>query len=118
LQPDLFLLGFKIEPFGTNSFVIQGVPADILKGNEKKSLELLLEDYKHFNLSMEYSQREKLTRALVRQQSIKEGVKLTDQEIKNLVNELFECEMYNVTPSGRPVFLEFKKQELEKMFGR
>ncbi len=118
LQPDLFLLGFKIEPFGTNSFVIQGVPADILKGNEKKSLELLLEDYKHFNLSMEYSQREKLTRALVRQQAIKEGVKLTDQEIKNLVNDLFECEMYNVTPSGRPVFLEFKKQELEKMFGR
>lgn len=118
LQSDLSLLGFQIEPFGNNAFVIQGVPADILKGNEKQSLELLIEDYKHFNVSMEYSQREKLIRALVRQQSVKAGVPLKDKEIKNLVEDLFECETYNATPTGRPVFLEFRKDELEKMFGR
>lgn len=118
LQPDLALLGFKIEPFGANSFVIQGVPADVLKGNEKQSLELLLEDYKHFNLSMEYSQREKLTRALANQQSVKAGTRLSDKEIHNLIEDLFQCEVSNMTPSGKPVFLEFKKDELDKMFGR
>lgn len=118
LLDDLALLGFQIEPFGANSFVIQGVPADVLKGNEKKSLEMLLEDYKHFNLAMNYSQREKLIRSLVHRQSVKAGVKLADSEIKNLVRDLFACETSNTTPSGRPVFLEFKKDELDKMFGR
>lgn len=118
LQPDLSLLGFMIEPFGTNSFVIQGVPADVIKGNEKQALELLIEDYKHFNTALDYSKREKLVRALVRQQSVKGGVKLTDKEIKNLIDDLFDCQVYNSTPNGRPVFLEFRKEELEKMFGR
>lgn len=118
LQPDLALLGFSIEPFGTNSFVIQGVPADVLRGNEKQSLELLIEDYKHFNTALDYSKREKLIRALVRQQSIKGGVSLTESEIKNLMDDLFKCKVTNTTPNGRPVFLEFRKEELEKMFGR
>lgn len=118
LQSDLALLGYSIEPFGTNSFVIQGVPADILKGNEKQSLELLIEDYKHFNTALDYSKREKLIRALVRQQSIKGGISLSDSEIKNLIEDLFKCSVSNSTPNGRPVFLEFRKEELEKMFGR
>lgn len=118
LLPDLHLLGFHIEPFGNTSFVIQGVPADVLKGNEKHCIELLIEDYKHFNTTLHYSQREKLIRALVRQQSIKGGVKLAEKEMKNLMSDLFDCEVSNMTPNGRPVFLEFKKEELEKMFGR
>lgn len=118
LLPDLNLLGFQIEPFGNNAFVIQGVPADVLKGNEKHSLELLIEDYKHFNSAPDFTQREKLIRALVRQQSIKCGVRLTEKEIKQLVSDLFECEINNTTPNGRPVFLEFRKGELDKMFGR
>lgn len=118
LLPDLFLLGFQIEPFGNCSFVIQGVPADILKGNEKQCIELLVEDYKHFNTAMNFSSREKLIRALVRQQSIKAGSRLADKEIKKLMADLFDCKTNNMSPSGRPVFLEFRKDELEKMFGR
>lgn len=118
LLPDLALLGFQIEPFGNDSFVIHGKPAHILKGNEKESIEKLVEDYKHFNTNPGYSAREKLVRALVLQQSIKAGTPLETEEIKALVNDLFECEITNTSPTGRPVFLEFKKEELDKMFGR
>ncbi len=48
LLPDLKVLGYAIEPFGNNTFVVQGTPADILDGNEKMAIELLLEQYKHF----------------------------------------------------------------------
>ncbi len=118
LLPDLALLGFQIEPFGTNSFVIHGKPAHVLKGNEKESIERLVEDYKHFSTNPGYSAREKLVRSLVMQQSVKAGTPLSTEEINALVNDLFECEISNTSPNGRPVYLEFKKDELDKMFGR
>ena len=118
LQNDLFLLGYMIEPFGTNSYVIHGTPADVMKGNEKKAIEELLEEFKHFNLSPDYSEREKLMRAMARQQSIKAGTKLTDKEIHALVDDLLACRVMNTTPGGKPVFLEFGYPDIEKMFGR
>jgi DNA mismatch repair protein MutL len=49
LMADLHELGYMIEPFGKNTFVVQGSPADLEAGNEKNVIELLLEQYKHFN---------------------------------------------------------------------
>lgn len=115
---DLEYLGYIIEPFGKNSFVIQGTPADVQTGNEKHIIDVLLEQYKHFSSEVKFSKREKLVRSLARQQAIKTGVRLTEREMKQLVNDLFACEQPNVTPDGNPVFLEFKHEQLEKMFGR
>jgi DNA mismatch repair protein MutL len=113
---DLHQLGFLIEPFGKNSFVIQGTPADVAQGNEKHTIDVLLEQYKHFSNEVKFSKREKLVRSLSRQQSIKTGIKLTEKEMRQLVNDLFACEQPNVSPDGYPTYLEFKKEQLERMF--
>lgn len=118
LLSDLNILGYQVEPFGNNSFVIQGSPADVPNGNEKDSLEKILEQYKHFNMDMSFSRREKLLRSMAWQQSIKAGTYLSEKEMKSLVEDLFNCTINNTTPTGKPVFLEFKKDELNKMFGR
>lgn len=118
LLPDLNILGYDVEPFGNNSFVIQGSPADVPNGNEKDSLEKILEQYKHFNMDMTFSKREKLLRSMAWQQSIKAGTYLSQKEMKALIADLFNCNINNTTPTGKPVFLEFKKEELDKMFGR
>ncbi|HSV11711.1 MAG TPA: DNA mismatch repair endonuclease MutL [Hanamia sp.] len=118
LLPDLNILGYQVEPFGNNSFVIQGSPADVPDGNEKDSLEKILEQYKHFNMDLSFSKREKLLRSMAWQQSIKAGTYLSEKEMKSLVEDLFNCTINNTTPTGKPVFLEFKKSELDKMFGR
>ena len=118
LLPDLHLLGYQVETFGKNTFVIQGSPADVTEGNEKAALEKMLEQYKHFSMDVSFSKREKLLRSMAWQQSVKAGTILNKKEIASLVEELFGCEISNTTPNGKPVFLEFKKDELEKMFGR
>jgi len=118
LLPDLQVLGYQVEPFGNNSFVIQGSPADVPDGNEKNSLEKILEQYKHFNMDMSFSKREKLLRSMAWQQSIKAGTYLSEKEMQALIEDLFNCKINNTTPNGKPVFLEFKKEELDKMFGR
>ena len=115
---DLQQLGYTIEPFGKNTFVIQGTPADVEPGNEKHIIDILLEQYKHFSNDMKFSKREKLIRSLAKQQSIKTGTRLTEREMRQLVNDLFACEQPNVSPDGNPAYLEFKQEQLEKMFGK
>ena len=114
---DLQQLGYTIEPFGKNTFVIQGTPADVEPGNEKHIIDILLEQYKHFSSDIKFSKREKLIRSLARQQSIKTGTRLTEREMRQLVTDLFACEQSNITPDGNPTYLEFKQDQLEKMFG-
>ena len=114
---DLQQLGYTIEPFGKNTFVIQGTPADVEPGNEKHIIDILLEQYKHFSNEVKFSKREKLIRSLVRQQSIKTGTRLTEREMRQLVTDLFACEQSNITPDGNPTYLDFKQDQLEKMFG-
>jgi DNA mismatch repair protein MutL len=118
LMPDLHLLGYLIEPFGKNTFVIQGTPADLEQGNEKMVIERLLEQYKHFSSDLKFSKREKLVRLLAKQQAIKPGQQLTEQEMRPLLNELFACQQCNTAPDGKPTFLEFKMEQLERMFGK
>jgi DNA mismatch repair protein MutL len=118
LLPDLQQLGYMMEPFGNNSFVIQGTPADVLQGSEKTAIEKMLEQYKHFSADIKFSKREKLLRSLALQQSIKSGMELGQKEMEMLVTELFACNVPNSTPNGKPTYMNFKKDELDKMFGR
>ena len=116
LLPELQLLGYQVESFGKDSFIIQGVPADVIKGNEKNAIEQLLDEYKHFNSEVKLSKREMLIRSVVRQQAVKAGTPLEEKEMKALTTELFNCAQSNVTPDGKPTFIEFKKEYLEKLF--
>jgi DNA mismatch repair protein MutL len=119
LLPDMNHLGYLLEPFGNNTFVIQGTPADVSNaGSEKTAIEKMLEQYKHFSSDLKYSKREKLLRSMALQQSIKTGTFLTDKELKILIEDLFNCSTPNTTANGKPTYLEFKKDELDKLFGR
>ena len=118
LLPDLLQLGYSIEPFGRSAFVLQGTPADVAGGNEKTVLEKILEQYKHFNNELKISKREMLLRTVAWQQAVKTGVALNEKELQSLVAELFQCRQPNISPSGKPTYLEFKKDQLEKMFAR
>jgi DNA mismatch repair protein MutL len=117
LMMDLQQLGYIIEPFGKNTFVVQGTPADVAQGNEKQVIDLLIEQFKHFSNDLKFSKREKLIRTLAWQQSIKAGRQLNEKEMQALVEDLFNCKQPNTSPDGNPVYLEFKKEQLEKMFG-
>lgn len=116
LMPDLQQLGYLIEPFGKNTFVIQGTPADVEAGHEKHIIDILIEQYKHFSNEVKFSKREKLIRSLAKQQAVKSGTRLTEREIRQLITELFNCEQPNISPDGNPTYLEFRQDQLERMF--
>jgi DNA mismatch repair protein MutL len=117
MLPDMTLLGFLIEPFGNNSFVVQGTPADIMQGNEKMAIEQLLDQYKHFSSDIKFSRREKLIRSLAAQHAIRTGMQLTQKEMRQLATDLLYCAQPNITATGRPTFIEFNKDYLSRLFG-
>lgn len=118
LLPDLHLLGYHLEPFGNNTFVIQGTPADVEPGSEKSAIEKMLEQYKHYSSDLKYTRREKLFRSMAWQQSVKAGTPLSQKEMAQLCESLFSCEVPNSTPNGKPTYTRFRKEELDKVFGR
>lgn len=118
LLPDLSHLGYLLEPFGNNSFVVQGTPADATQAGETDAIEKMLEQYKHFSNDLKYSKREKLLRSLSLQQSIKAGMPLAQKEMHALTEALFLCGTPNATPTGKPTYMSFKKDEMDKLFGR
>lgn len=118
LMPELKMLGYYLEPFGSNTFVIQGTPANVEYGNEKEAIENMLEQYKHFSNDLKFTKQEKLLRSMALQQSIKSGTVLAKKEMEQIVSDLFACQTPNGTPNGKPTYMTFKKTDLEKMFGR
>ncbi|HNP53895.1 MAG TPA: DNA mismatch repair endonuclease MutL, partial [Ferruginibacter sp.] len=118
LLPDLLQLGYQLEPFGKETFVIQGTPADVPAGQEHHTIELLLESFKHAASDPSINKRERLIRATARQHAIATGTKLSDAEMQRIAMQLFQCRVPNATPDGKPTFLHFNRLELEKMFSR
>lgn len=116
IMPEVNALGFDIQEFGNNAFVIHGMPADIPAGNEQEIIEKLIEDYKN-NLSvLKLSKRESLARSIAQQTSIKAGQPLNIKEIRSLIDRLFACEQPYVAPNGRLTFITFDQNEIEKRF--
>jgi DNA mismatch repair protein MutL len=118
LLPDMQALGYAIEPFGKDTFIIHGTPAGLEAGNEKKIIENVLEHCKHSGSEKVFPLREKMIRSLAWQQSVKPGTALSETEMRALMESLFLCAQPNMTPNGKPVFVEFKEDYLEKIFGR
>ncbi len=116
MKEDLAVIGYEIEPFGQSSFIIQGIPADVMAGNEKNAIELLLEQFKHFSGDIKFSKREKLNRCLARQMAIKAGQSLSQTEMHTLISDLLNCDTPQITASGAPTYIEFSENYLDSLF--
>ena len=118
MLPELSTLGYDIQPAAGHTFVIHGIPGDMDTGNERKYIEQLLEQFKHFNPEFKIDKREMMIRALASQHAIKSGQNLSAAEMQNLIDRLFACEQPQVTAGGRNTFLTFRIDELDKLFGK
>ncbi|MEI6311468.1 MAG: DNA mismatch repair endonuclease MutL [Bacteroidota bacterium] len=116
ILPDINALGFDIQHFGGNSFVIHSLPVDIQVSNEKKMIEELLEQYKN-NLSIQkLNARDNIARSLAKSSCIKVGKNLSSDEMNTIVEELFQCENPYSTPNGTPTFITFELDMIQEKF--
>ena len=116
LHSEIQALGFDISEFGKNTFIIHGVPADTAEYDSSTLLEGLIENYKQNLLELKSEKRENLARSMARNMAIKSGKSLTQEEMNELIDELFACKMPYSTPSGKPTITTFSSDDLDKRF--
>lgn len=112
ILPDLKLLGYEIEEFGTNTYIIQGVASDVKTGNEKASIEKIIESYKHYASEVKLDKREKLIRTMAMQKAIDYGKKLSEYEMQELFQKLLLCEQPQLSPSGKKIFAKLNSNDI------
>ena len=116
MLPQINMLGFDIQDFGADTFVIHGTPADVFAGDDsQKTIEKLLEQFKS-NLELKLDLRDNIARSLARSAAIKRGKVLTVLEMQELIDKLFACQMPFKNPTGRNCFITFDLDELRRKF--
>ncbi len=116
LKNDFASVGFQIEHFGGNSFIIQGVPAELKDENVQALFESVLETFKHNQLGLKIDKQQNLLRSMARNMAIKPGKVLVSEEMQSLVDDLFACQVSNISPSGKNTILMIGTDEIEKRF--
>lgn len=113
LIPDLKKMGFDIALLSKNEVVIHGLPAELSGLNSAEIIEGILENYKINNLEIKLEKQDNLARSIAKNTCIKRGKELSEEEMKLLLNHLFNCEISNYSPSGKIIWKEFELSEID-----
>jgi len=112
-------LGFEIEVFGGNSFILRAVPAISTSVNAKQLLADILADMQQAGKSVQLEvKRENIRKLVACHSAIKAGDKLTAQEMNQLIRDLYSTNNPATCPHGRPTMVRLTGEELAARFGR
>lgn len=109
-------LGFQFDVFGKNTLVVTGIPAETSGKNEKELFEGLLEQFKQNQSTLSLPLRDNLACSLAKRAAIKNGQKLSVEEMNALVEGLFSCRNPNYSPEGSITFFIFDTSKVESNF--
>ena len=112
----LYELGFEIEPFGEDSFVIRAVPADMESPDAAAALEEICEKLRRGKFDAK-SARDEILHTVACKAAIKAGWDTQPLELNKLVEEVLSGRV-KYCPHGRPVAVTITRKELDKMFKR
>jgi len=117
--PVLTRLGFTIEPFGGNTYLVRAVPTVLVGADLRQALIGIVDELAEGRASPLAREREKrLIASVCKQAAIKAGQVLSDEEMRELIRQLEATAMPRTCPHGRPTMIHLSQAQLEREFGR
>jgi DNA mismatch repair protein MutL len=108
--------GFQVEPFGSGSYLVRGVPAPL---GDTGPAAALLEALEELAQGRDAPDREeRLVRSLACHGAVRAGKSLAMEEMHALLRQLEECHQPQTCPHGRPTIIHLSATHLEREFGR
>jgi len=109
-------LGFEIILSGNNKIKINGVPGDMTVGSENQGFTNILRKYRETFEENALDPIESLARAYSFCAALKRGSVMSQQEMRQLVDQLFATTMPYVSPEGKTILLKIPLDEFDKRF--
>ncbi len=113
---DLLAIGFEISHLGGSSYSITAVPADIKSSSPVQLLQNMLHRSIETGSDVKDEIQEILAFSLAELGAIGVGQMLSNEEMTQLVEQLFSTPTPNHTPKGKPVITILKDGDISKMF--
>ena len=119
MLPQLLELGFEIEPFGGQTFVIKSMPA-MLDSQDIKTLLTEIVEKKLENRSDDMAEKvlDDCIKLMACHGAIRANQRLNDRQISAMLSQLDTCENPSNCPHGRPTWIKLSKNFFEKAFKR
>lgn len=116
LKDDFASMGFLIEPFGANTILVRGLPAEVAEHEPSTLIEELLEESRQSSKLSGSERRNQMAISLASRIAIKSGMILNRLEIVQLIHDLFQCEMPYTTPSGKSIMMHMDMNDVDTQF--
>lgn len=111
-------MGWELEPFGGNTFLIRSHPRWVPPGQEEEILRELIDWLKREGAVRPERVRDAGAKLIACKAAIKANRRLSGEEMSRLLTDLARCDNPFTCPHGRPVMIHFSTRELEKLFKR
>lgn len=111
-------IGFKIEPFGPNAFMVRTIPAIVSKLDPAKALMAVVEDLERGDEPLQQKIEARIVLRVCKSAAIKAGQTLSQREMEALVQQLEGCQNPHTCPHGRPTLIHLSVDQLARQFGR
>jgi DNA mismatch repair protein MutL len=114
-------MGYEIEPFGRDSFVVRAIPHSLLGRNYEQALRDTVDELTELSQGGRLQlRREQLAMAAAGRAckaAMKAGQPLSLEEMQQLITDLRASRNPYTCPHGRPIFVAFEPEEIAKLFG-
>lgn len=117
-MPELAAVGFEVEPFGGDTWLVRSVPSVLAGQDAGRMLEEIVQGLALERDLVGEQLEAELVKMVCKRASIKAGQVLSDIEMKELLRQLEECQSPRTCPHGRPTMIQLSSGELEKAFKR
>lgn len=114
---DLARLGFDIDDFGNNTFIVRGIPTYMDRGEAELFIHTYIEDPESRSDRGNTTVIDKLIMRSCKA-AVKGNNKLSTMEIEELIKQLSNCVNPFSCPHGRPTFIRFTLSEISRAFKR
>jgi DNA mismatch repair protein MutL len=111
-------IGFNIEPFGGNTFLIRSLPSILGKVDPARAVRVVVEDFEEDETPLASEVEARLIARVCKRAAVKAGQALTPAEQVELIRRLETCQSPRTCPHGRPTMIHLSVETLEKQFGR
>ncbi|MDR0928019.1 MAG: DNA mismatch repair endonuclease MutL [Ignavibacteria bacterium] len=119
LWSELDRMGFELETASEGTTItILTLPQDLEISQIERSFAEIIDDYLQNEELAGNSKQERIAATVACKAAIKAGRKLSQEEMRIIVNDLLRCRMQHICPHGRPIIYHSPLLEWDRRLGR